>query len=139
MAKKRLVGESRFWDAHTYLAGEIADCADYLAKHLKGYPGVLDKTSHSAKRIHYSKANEKKWRQILLDIRDGFRLYEKCDGDFYEWKGGKAPPETKTVDEMIKQLNDPNRPEKQVINKAKLAKFKRAMALFGKYYEHLWD
>ena len=139
MAKKRLSGESRFWDAHTYLAGEIADCADYLAKHLKGYPGVLDKTSPSAKRIHYSKANEKKWRNILLEIRDGFRLYEKCDGDFYEWKDGKAPPETKTVDEMIKQLNDPNRPEKQVINKAKLAKFKRAMELFGKYYEHLWD
>jgi len=139
MARKRLSGDSRFWDAHTYLAGEIADCADYLAKHLKGYPGVLDKTNPCAKIIHSSKVNERKWRNILIEIRDGFRLYEKCDGDFYEWKDGKRPPETKTVDEMIKQLNDPNRPEKQVINKAKLAKFKRAMVLFSKYYEHLWD
>lgn len=139
MAKKRLAGESRFWDAHIYLAGEIAGCADYLIKHFHGYPGVFDKGTPSEKTHKYSVANEKKWRAALIGIRDGFRLYEKCDGDFYEWKDGKSPPATKNVDEMLNQLNDPNRPEKLVINKTKLAKFRRAMALFAKYFEHLWD
>lgn len=138
MAKKRLTSESRFWSANIYLAGEIANCADYLIRHLKGYPGEFDKKPTRAKAIRYSKANEKKWRRILIDIRDGFRLYEKCDGDFYEWKGGKAPP-YKSFENMMERLKNPKSPYRLILNKDKLKKFQHAMELFGKYYEHLWD
>lgn len=138
MAKKWLTGEARFWAANIYLAGQIADCADYLIRHLKGYPGEFDAKRTRAKISGYSKANEKKWRQILMDIRDGFRLYEKCDGDFHEWKGGKAPP-NEPFEKMMERLNNPKSPYKVILNKAKLKKFQRAMELFGKYYEHLWD
>ena len=73
------------------------------------------------------------------EIRDGFRLYEKCDGDFYDWKNGNRGTfkHKKLPDgnwEVIK-TND----AKLIINKKKLGKFRRAMELFARYYDHLWD
>jgi hypothetical protein len=139
MVKKSLPKDSYWWSANIYLAGEIAKCADQLIKHQKSYPGVFDRKNDKSKIIKYSKANERKWHNILVDIRDGFRLYAKCDGDFYEWKGGKRGTfkHKKLPDgnwEVI-QTND----AKLIINKKKLDKFKRAMGLFAKYYDHLWD
>ena len=136
MKKKSQPKEACYYSAHIYLAEEIAKSADYLIKHLKSYPGIFDKGRRSSK---YSIANENKWRKILAEIRDGFRLYAECDGDFYVWKDGKAPSETKSLDEMLEQMKDPDRPFKLVIDKIKLRKFQKAMALFAKYYEHLWD
>ncbi len=139
MAKKKYPGNSRFWNAKIYLAEEIAACADYLAKHLKGYPGVFDKEKGHAKTIFYSKANEKKWREILVEIRDGFRLYAKCDGDFYEWKDGKRSTfKFKKLPDGCSEMIQTNDAE-LVLNKKKEFKFRRAMELFAKYYDHLWD
>ena len=139
MAKKNYSGNSRFWDAHLYLADEISVCADYLVKHLHGYPGEFDGKLSKTKPYKYSMANEKKWRDALIKIRDGFRVYYKCDGDFYEWKNGKRGTfKSKKLPngnfEMI-QTND----AEVVLNKKKQKKFRRAMELFAKYYQHLWD
>ncbi len=139
MNKNPYTGNSHFWDAHLYLAEEISACADYLLKHLHGYPGLLDKENARAKTTHYSKANEKKWRGILIEIRDGFRLYAKLDGDFYEWKNGKRGTfKFKKLPDGNSQMIQTN-DAKTVINKKKQRKFRRAMELFAKYYEHLWD
>ena len=139
MAKKPHSEDSDCWSAHIYLAKEIARCADYLAKHQHGYPGILDRINTRAKIIFYSKANEKKWRNILIEIRDGFRIYAKCDGYFYEWKDGKKGTykHEKLPDGNFKMV--PTNNAKVIINKKKEQKFRRAMELFAKYYEHLWD
>lgn len=130
----------KWWDAHYYLAGEIAECADKLAKHQHGYPGIFNKKAASG-IPKYSKQNERRWRDILLTIRDGFRLYHEAWGDFYEWKDGKEPPQR----DFIKQpdgnwLWPPTPPGyKLIVNKKKEKKFKKAMRLFALYFEHLWD
>ena len=142
MKKKSQPKEACYWSANIYLAEEIVKSTDYLIKHLKGYPGVFDKERcrrSRAKIILYSKANEKKWRNILTEIHDGFKLYRDCDGDFHEWKDGKAPPASETIEKMMERINSGNDTYKLVINKAKLQKFRNAMKLFAKYYEHLWD
>jgi hypothetical protein len=130
----------KWWDAHLYLAGEIAECANELAKHQHGYPGTFDKKSKDGKH-HYSKRNDKRWHDILITIRDGFKLWRDSDGDFYEWKDGKTPPPM----EFIKQpdgtsISKPRPPGfKLIVNKKKEKKFKEAMRLFAEHFEHLWD
>lgn len=139
MARRKYHKNEDWWGANTYLASEIAWCADQLIKHQKGYPGTFDRKNDRSKIIKYSKANEKKWRKLLIEMRNGFQLYSECDGHFYDWKNGKAPPSGESVDEMLQRVNSSDNPYKTVLNKTKLRKFKRAMELFAKYFDHLWD
>ncbi len=131
--------DKKWWNAHIYLAGEIAECANELAKHQHGYPGIFDKTP-KGREFRYSKKNEKRWHDILIKIRDGFRLWQASDGDFHEWKDGKRPPM-----EFVKQpdgtsMMKPHPPRfKLIVNKKKEKKFKEAMRLFALHFEHLWD
>ena len=124
----------RKWDSHLYLAHEIAFCADYLIKRQHGYPNsIFEKNKRNdAKTI-------KEWNSILGQIRDGFRLYYKLDGDFYEWKGGIRPKHDflRRQDGTL-EMKDLNK-TKIFLNKEKERKFKTAMKLFVIYYEDLWD
>ena len=124
----------RKWNSNLYLAHEIAFCADYLIKRQHGYPNsIFEKNKRNdAKTI-------KEWNSILGQIRDGFRLYYKLDGDFYEWKDGIKPKH--------EEIRLPNgniewkftNKTKLIINKENAGKFKTAMKLFVKYFRHLWD
>lgn len=129
----------KWWSAYTYLAEEISYCADKLEKNLKGYPGEFDKGFKESSK--YSKENEQKWRNILIKIRDGFKIWAETNGDFHEWKDGKTlpfPKFTKSDDGYYTMEADPSG-YKLIENTEKKRKFKEAMRLFSKYYEHLWD
>ncbi len=124
----------RRWSSHIYLAHEIVFCADYLIKHQHGYPNsIFEKNGRNEEKA------VREWDSILGQIRDGFRMYYKCDGDFFEWKDGirgkfefiKQPDGTSRME----QLND----AKLFRNKEKERKFKTAMKLFVKYFRDLWD
>lgn len=131
--------DEKWWGAHIYLAGEIAECAGKLANNMHGYPGRLDKIPKKGVP-KYSNKNEKRWREILIKIRDGFGSYHKSNGDFYEWKDGKVPKM-----EFVKQpdgsslvkFNPPSC--KTIVNREKRRKFREAMGLFVKYFDDLWD
>ncbi len=136
MAKTK--DDKNLWrgNANLYLAKEIVHCTDYLIKHQHSYPDVFGKKK--AKSSGYSKYSEKKWTEILIEIRDGFKLYSDCDGDFYEWKNGRSPPD-EPLDKTLARFNDQKNKYRVVLNKKKQRKFLRAMEFFAKYYEHLWD
>ena len=136
--------------AQSYRAGEIAECADQLAKHDHGYPSRLD-TRH-IKDGQATKAQSdrcmKRWHDILIKIRDGFRMYEKEGNSwFFEWKDGKVPP----VRALIKVEPKKGLPQggwemsptppgyKLIQNKKKQRQFKEAMRLFVEYFDDLWD
>ncbi len=129
----------KWQDAHSYLAGEIAECADELEKNLKGYPAKINKTAKSSKS-GYSRQKEKQWRKTLLAIRDGFRIWKELHGNFREWKNGKVPPDEKFTKHPKGYWIIPPVPRgyKYIVNKKKKKKFKEAMRLFALHFEKLW-
>ena len=132
----------KWWDLHGHIAKEMVWGLGMLIKHNKGYPGEFDRINGKfPKDRTYSKVNEKKWLAIMQEIKEGFQLFvEEGDGKFYEWKDGKVPPMKwiKNPDGSSTMVPTPKE-YKLIQNKKKVRKYKRALALFGKYFEHFWD
>jgi hypothetical protein len=113
------------WSAHMYISREIAWCTRYLADADHGYPNGLTPL---------------KWKKILLKISLAFRDYFDRDGDFYEWKNGKAP-KTRWFTNKDGRMEMCPTPKgyKLIINKKKQKAFKEAQSLLFRYFDSLWD
>ena len=72
------------WDLHLFIAKSVVIGTEYMLKHGNGYPSQFGRLGE--------KRGVAKWNRILQKIHDGFQIYYKQGGEFYEWKRKKEPP-----------------------------------------------
>lgn len=114
------------WGLDNYLDSWLPDAIDHLNEHTHGYPPEL---------------TPEKWSEILKTIAEGFRARQKASDGLYKDELGEYPvyrPEGMTREEWI-PIKDAHTNRIEELRKRDMAIFDEGMALFVKYYDHLWD
>lgn len=122
------------WSFDSYLCKVISGGTRYLATHVHGCPHELYKDDNCAK-----------WDKILIEIAEGFEANLKIQNDevLDYSESDKLYDNEKLLDQNSKWskkfMEIRNSPKSKKLIKEHEVKFDRAIKLFHKYFNNLWD